>query len=85
MGKKHIRRVFDNATFIKRAREIHKDRYDYSFVEYSGSGKKVNIRCKEHDYIFSQTPSAHLIGQGCPKCGKVDSTQLNQPIITILD
>ena len=53
--------------FIKRAQELHGDRYDYSKVEYVGSKTKVCIICKEHGE-FSQSPQKHLSGQGCPVC-----------------
>ncbi len=60
--------------FIKKAREVHGDKYDYSKVEYVKSKEKVNIICPEHGE-FSQTPQKHLYGQGCPQCG-------NKPKIT---
>lgn len=51
--------------FIRRAREIHGDRYDYSQVEYVGSGVKVRIGCPVHG-MFEQAPAKHLQGRGCP-------------------
>ena len=54
--------------FIKKAREVHGDKYDYSKVEYVKSKAKVTIICPEHGE-FLQTPQKHLYGQGCPKCG----------------
>lgn len=54
--------------FIKRAQEVHGDKYDYSNVEYVSSKIKVCIICPEHGE-FSQTPQKHLLGQGCPVCG----------------
>ena len=55
--------------FIQKAREIHGNKYDYSKIEYINTSTKVCIICPEHGE-FWQTPSAHLSGQGCPKCGK---------------
>ncbi len=55
--------------FIKKAREVHGDRYDYSKVEYVNNHTKVCIICKEHGE-FWQSPSHHLEGSGCSKCGK---------------
>lgn len=55
--------------FIKRAREIHGDRYDYSKVEYVNSQTNVCIICPEHGE-FWQTPNNHLRGKGCNKCGR---------------
>lgn len=53
--------------FIKRAREVHGDRYDYSKVEFVNATTKVCIICKEHG-VFWQSPKKHLSGQGCVKC-----------------
>lgn len=54
--------------FIRRAREIHGDKYDYSSVIYQHSAVKIKIRCRECDHIFEQIPHSHLQGHGCPKC-----------------
>ena len=53
--------------FIKKAREVHGDEYDYSLTKYEKAHKKVCITCREHGE-FWQTPSKHLLGQGCKKC-----------------
>lgn len=55
--------------FIKKAKAVHGDKYDYSLVEYERSYKKVKIICPEHG-VFEQTPAGHLSGQGCKKCRK---------------
>ena len=54
--------------FIAKAHGIHGIRYDYSLVEYIASAAKVTIICSEHG-PFEQTPSEHLVGSGCTKCG----------------
>ena len=41
--------------FIKRAKEIHGDKYDYSLVEYKGIYEKVKIICPIHG-LFEQSP-----------------------------
>lgn len=53
--------------FIKKAKEVHGDKYDYSKVEYSNAKTKVCIACPEHGE-FWQKPYNHLNGQGCSKC-----------------
>ena len=53
--------------FIKKARAIHGDKYDYSKVEYANANVKVCIICPEHGE-FWQLPGIHLSGHGCPKC-----------------
>ena len=53
--------------FIDRARAVHGDRYDYTFVNYTSNKSKVSIICSKHG-LFSMTPNSHLLGQHCPKC-----------------
>lgn len=53
--------------FIKRAKEVHADRYDYSKVKYTLKDEPVIITCKEHG-DFEQSANNHLRGQNCPKC-----------------
>jgi len=57
----------DRSEFIKRAREVHGDTYDYSATVYRTDKTKVNIICQHHG-MFSQRPNAHLRGQGCKPC-----------------
>lgn len=55
--------------FIKQAKEIHGDQFDYSEVDYKGTHRHVMIKCKKHDSIFLQAPSHHLYGKnGCQLC-----------------
>ena len=66
--------------FIKKARSVHGDRYDYSKVEYKGNKVRVTIICKEHGE-FTQTPSKHYIKRGCPICSKY--SHIKNPIHVI--
>lgn len=52
--------------FIKQARKVHGDKYDYSKVDYVDANTKVTIISPTHGE-FQQTPSSHLSGHGCPK------------------
>ena len=47
--------------------DMHKDRYDYSMVQYNGVDTKVKIICRIHGQ-FEQTPYLHKKGAGCGKC-----------------
>lgn len=67
--KSALTRTKTTNDFIKRAKEIHGDKYDYSKVAYINSKQKVCIICSIHGN-FLQTPSSHLIGHGCPKCNQ---------------
>ena len=58
---------YDLKIFIEKAKNIHKDKYDYSKVEYIDSKTKICIICPKHGE-FWQTPANHLKGRGCPKC-----------------
>ena len=53
--------------FIRRAREVHGDFYDYSKVIYRGNKEKVTIICPVHG-DFEQVAGNHLQGQRCIKC-----------------
>lgn len=62
--------------FIRRAREIHGDKYDYSKAQYVNAKTKIAIICPSHG-IFEQIPDKHLRGAGCPMC-KADKRRLTQ-------
>ena len=53
--------------FIRNAKEVHGDKYDYSKVEYVNAHTKVCIICPEHGE-FWQRPHGHLSGKGCENC-----------------
>ena len=61
-------RYMDTKLFIKKARDKHGNKYDYSKTEYIGDKKKVCIICPEHGE-FWQDPYSHLTSCGCPICG----------------
>lgn len=61
-------------SFIKKAKTVHGDKYDYSKVDYKGTKERICIICPEHGE-FWQIPNGHLIGQGCPKCSKISSNR----------
>jgi very-short-patch-repair endonuclease len=52
--------------FIEKANKFHKNKYDYSLVDYLGSHTKIKIICPIHGE-FEQRPWYHLYG-GCPLC-----------------
>ncbi len=53
--------------FIKKAKKIHGNEYNYDKVEYVTTHSDVIITCIEHG-DFPQAPSGHLSGHGCPVC-----------------
>lgn len=55
--------------YVSQAKEKHGDKYLYEKTTYISNNKKITIGCNFHGE-FTQSPSNHLQGQGCPKCGK---------------
>lgn len=53
--------------FVRRAKEIHGDHYDYHLVNYTGTLDPVVILCPQHG-PFRMKPCRHLSGRGCKKC-----------------
>lgn len=58
-----------NDQFIKELKEIFKNKYDYSKVNYINSKTPVIIICPEHGEVLGY-PGNLLNGRGCPKCGQ---------------
>ena len=54
--------------FIRDAKLVHGDKYDYSKTEYYKAQEKVTITCPMHG-DFIQKANSHLNGYGCPICG----------------
>lgn len=54
---------------LRRAREVHGDRYEYGFLGVTNT-LKVGITCPDHG-VFMQNLSSHISsGQGCPECAR---------------
>lgn len=54
--------------FIRRAKEIHGDKYDYSLVDYKNNRTPVKIICPKHG-VFEQAPMNHINRHyNCPSC-----------------
>lgn len=62
-----ISRKYTQEIFLKKANSIHNSYYTYR-NDYTDSKTKIQIICPKHG-VFTQTPDAHLQGQGCPHCG----------------
>lgn len=65
------KKYFNLDEFIKKAKTLYGETYDYTNTEYNGKTKKVNIRCSLHGE-FTTNPShfLHLHGE-CPECRKL--------------
>ena len=59
---------FSSEYFISLCNLAHKNKYNYSKVEYKSTLEKIIIICPEHGE-FEQKASSHLYAKsGCPKC-----------------
>lgn len=66
--------------FIKKAEEMHGNRYDYSKVIYVDTASKIILICRKHGE-FEQRPHNHLMGKGCKLC-KNDKLSYDRSITT---
>lgn len=66
--------AYTQKQWIEMAKIKHEGFYNYSKIVYSSSQICVTIICPEHG-DFTQNPSSHLQGVGCPKCGIQKSAQ----------
>ena len=65
--KKSLQHRLSLEEFIRKARLVHGDKYDYSKVDYVNVMTRVIIICPKHGE-FEQRPNDHLRGAGCTKC-----------------
>ncbi len=68
-----------NSEFVRRAEAVHgAGRYKYDLVDYTSNRIPVRIVCSVPQHgEFSQTPSSHLKGSGCPNCA-IDQIKSSQ-------
>ena len=57
----------ESAAFVRKARAVHGDVYDYSLIAFVDSRTPVIIVCSKHGN-FEQKPFYHLLGTGCKWC-----------------
>lgn len=60
--------------YIRRAKAVHGDKYDYSNTQYTKMSSKVAVICPIHGE-FLQNAQSHLTGCGCPECGREQQKQ----------
>lgn len=77
IGDKTMSKRLTTEEFIKKAKQIHNDKYDYSQTVYVRSRDRLSIICPEHG-AFEQRADSHLLGNGCPECAKVWSDEHKQ-------
>lgn len=62
-------RMINKEQWIKKARDVHGDRYNYDLVNYTGWRNQVEIVCRVHG-AFWQSAASHLVGKNCWNCAK---------------
>lgn len=55
--------------FINKVNEVNKCRYTYDKTIYNGTEFDVTITCPIHGDFYKKA-GTHLLGKGCPHCGK---------------
>lgn len=65
----NLRKTTLGEDFIKKSKEIHNNKYDYSKVNYINNYTPVTITCPTHG-DFKQKPVNHLLDHGCYTCGR---------------
>ena len=80
-------RIGGHEHFIKIAREVHGNKYEYP-EKIANITDNININCPVKSSVtgllhglFSQSPSMHKLGQGCPKCSQERTDSLGVTII----
>jgi hypothetical protein len=66
-GRIGINQKYNTEYFIKHAKLIHDNKYDYSNAQCFNATDKVEIICSAHG-SFKQNANQHLQGHGCSKC-----------------
>ena len=67
-------KMYNTSDFIKLAKAVHHNRYDYSKSEYVNSRTKICVICQKHGDFFI-TPNSHLSGCGCKKCSQEEKSE----------
>jgi DNA-directed RNA polymerase subunit M/transcription elongation factor TFIIS len=52
------------------AKKVHENAFGYFAKDWKGMNYHINIKCRECNHIFLRKPTDHLMGWGCPNCGK---------------
>lgn len=58
---------YNTEYFLKQARKVHANKYDYSNTQCFNATNKLEIHCPIHGK-FKQSAVQHLKGRGCPRC-----------------
>lgn len=62
------KKLMGREEFIRRSKEIHKEKFNYDKVEYINANVRVELLCNDCGEWFFQTPGMHLSGKSCGRC-----------------
>ena len=79
----HKLKYSNTIDFIRKSKQIHKNKYLYDSVKYINNITKVQIYCKIHNEFFYQKPAHHLNGSGCQKCNIEQQKNTKEKFINI--
>ncbi len=78
-GRVKIGHALRNSTedVLERIKEVHGDKYDYSYFNYIDFHTKVTLKCTLHNQLFEITPANLLHGkcEGCVKCSSIHNSE----------
>jgi len=61
--------------FIKKAKQIHRNSFDYSKVNYVNIKTKVILTCNSCRFTNLVEPHCHLNGNKCQKCSRIQQNK----------
>jgi len=67
-------KIRNTETFIKKAVEIHGEKYDYSLAEYTKAHSQIEIICPVHGSFWAKACNHIHCQSGCPKCAGKNKT-----------
>lgn len=69
-----IREKITPEIFLKRANELHNNKFKYDLTGFKNSASRVKIYCEKHGW-FEQSVLNHINGNTCPECAKEIKSQ----------
>lgn len=72
LDKLHTDNLLQSEEFLAQCYEMHRFRYDYSKVAYTGVRNEIAIICRLHG-VFRQIAHNHINGAGCSLCTRYSS------------
>jgi protein-arginine kinase activator protein McsA len=74
LGKHSSKKIWTTEYFIRKSKETHNDKFDYSEVKYTTQRDKIILTCNSCNNRFSQRANSHLQGSGCRNCAIINCT-----------